>query len=135
VALGVAVPLGVGVTVAEAVAVGVGVTVGVGGGVEVGVAVAVAVGVGVGVIGGVGVGVGVKSVAKGASTLTLTGEPVLKKLIFAVLLPGSKLESNRKLYNVPKRIALAFWLVAKVSVLQMIELLPTPILTSHGVLL
>ena len=105
-ALGVAVPLGVGVAVA--VALGVAVAVGVAVGVTLGVGVTVAVGVGVGVIGGVGVGVGVKSVAKGARTLTLTGGPVLKKLMFAVVPLGGKLLSNRKLYNVPKRIALAF---------------------------
>jgi hypothetical protein len=103
VALGVAVPLGVGVTVA--VAVGVGVTVGVGGGVEVGVAVAVAVGVGV----AVGVTVGVVSDCAGAWILTEIGEPVLKNPMFAVLSAGGAVESNRKLYNVPKRIALAFW--------------------------
>ena len=98
----------VGVAVAGGVAVAVGVGVGVTVGVTLGVGVTVGVGVGVGVIGGVGVGVGVKSVAKGARTLTLTGGPVLKKLMFAVLPLGGKLESNRKLYNVPKRIALAF---------------------------
>jgi len=104
VALGVAVPLGVGVTVAVAVAVGVGVTVGVGGGVEVGVAVAVAVGVGV----AVGVTVGVVSDCAGAWILTEIGEPVLKNPMFAVLSAGGAVESNRKLYNVAKRIALAF---------------------------
>ena len=88
-----------------------------------GVGVGVAVGVGVGVGVAVGVGVGVMSDAEGARTLTLIGEPVLKKLMFAVVISGSKLESNRKLYNVPKRIALAFWLVANVSVLQVTELL------------
>ena len=111
-ALGVAVPLGVGVTVA--VAVGVGVTVGVGGGVEVGVAVAVAVGVGV----AVGVTVGVVSDCAGAWILTEIGEPVLKNPMFAVLSAGGAVESNRKLYNVPKRIALAFWFCANVSQFQ-----------------
>ena len=79
-------------------------TVGVGGGVEVGVAVGVADGVGV----GVGVTVGVASDISGASISTLTGEPGLKKPMFAVLVAGGEVESKRKLYNVPKRIALAF---------------------------
>jgi hypothetical protein len=64
------------------------------------VAVAVAV--------GVGVGVGVVSDMKGATTSTATGDPVLKKPMFAVLGAGGAVESKRKLYNVPKRIALAF---------------------------
>ena len=100
VALGVAVGVALGVTLGVGVAVGVGVSVAVG--------VAVAVGVGVGVIGGVGVGVGVMSDSAGARTVTETGEPVLKKLILAVVSAGGALESNRKLYNVPQRIALAF---------------------------
>jgi hypothetical protein len=82
----------------------------------VGVALAVAVAVGVGVVLGdtvgvavaVGLGVGVVSDMKGAMTSTLTGEPVLKKPILAVLPTGGALESNRKLYSVPQRIALAF---------------------------
>lgn len=85
-ALGVAVPLGVGVTVA----------------------VAVGVGVGVGVIGGVGVGLGVMSEKAGPATSTVTGEPVLKKPMVAFEGVGGKSESNRKLYSVPQRIALAF---------------------------
>ena len=72
------------------------------------VAVGVAVGVTVGVLLGDGVGVGVLPGWKGARTVTETGEPVLKKLMFAVLVLGGPLESNRKLYNVPQRIALAF---------------------------
>lgn len=85
-------------------------------GVPVGVALAVAVAVGVGVVLGdtvgvavaVGVGVGVVSDMNGAMTSTVTGEPVLKKPILAVLPTGGALESNRKLYIVPQRIALAF---------------------------
>ena len=97
--LGCGLGLGVGVgRVAVGVAVGVGVSVGVGGAVGVGVTVGV----------GLGGGVGVASDMKGAITATLIGEPVLKKPTFAVLPLGGALESNRKLYNVPKRIALAF---------------------------
>jgi len=82
------------------------------------------VGVGVGVGGGgvaVGVGVGVASVMKGAMIGTEIGEPVLKKPMFALLAAGGALESKRKLYDVPQRIALAFWFCAKVSVLQVAE--------------
>jgi len=82
--------------------VGVGVT----GGVAVGVTVGVGVGVG-GVGVGLGVGVGVVSVMKGAWIATEIGEPVLKKPMFAVLVAGGALESNRKLYSVPQRIAFA----------------------------
>ena len=85
----------------------------------VGVGVGVAVGVAVGV--GVGVGVGVVSVMKGAWIATEIGEPVLKKPMFAVLLAGGALESNRKLYSVPQRIAFAFWFCAKVSQFHMAE--------------
>ena len=103
--MGVAVTVGVGVgeivAVAEAVAVAVAVAVGVG--------LTVAVGV------GVGVGVGVASDWKGAWISTATGAPVLKKAMFAVLVAGAEDESNRKLYSVPHRIALAFWFCAKVS--------------------
>ena len=103
--------------------VGVAVSVGVGVALGVNVAVAVAVGVGVGVLSGI----------KGATTSTVTGEPFLKKLMVEVLLLGGPLESNRKLYNVPQRIALAFWFCAKVSVLQVMLLMSN--VTSHGVLL
>ena len=98
---------------------GVAVTVGVG----VGEIVAVAVGVGVEltVAVAVGVAVGVASDMKGATTSTLTGEPVLKKPMVASLTLGGALESNRKLYNVPQRIALAFWFCAKVSQFQITE--------------
>jgi hypothetical protein len=95
--------VGDGVTVAVAVAVAV----------AVGVTVAVAVAVGVGVA--VGVTVGVASDWAGAWIWTEIGEPVLKNPMFAVLSAGGAVESNRKLYNVPKRIALAFWFSAKVS--------------------
>jgi hypothetical protein len=91
------------------VAVGVAVTVGVG----VGEIVAVGVEVGVGVA--VAVGVGVASDWKGAWISTATGAPVLKKAMFAVLVAGAAGESNRKLYSVPHRTALAFWFCAKVS--------------------
>ncbi len=71
------------------------------------VAVAVAV--------AVAVGVGVASDWRGAWTLTEIGEPVLKNPMLAVVSAGGAVESNRKLYNVPKRIALAFWFCTKVS--------------------
>jgi len=77
--------------------VGVGVTVGVG----VGVGVAVAVGVAVGVGDGVGT-------SPGAWTITPICEPVLKKPAVASVGFGGWSASNRKLYSVPKRIALAF---------------------------
>ena len=112
-ALGDGLDLGVGV--GRGVAVGVAVTVGVG----VGEIVAVAVAVGVGLIVAVGVavalGVGVASDWKGAWISTATGAPVLKKAMFAVLVAGAAGESNRKLYSVPHRTALAFWFCAKVS--------------------
>jgi hypothetical protein len=57
----------------------------------------------------------------GAWIGTETGAPVLKKLMFAVLAAGGALESNRKLYSVPKRIALAFWFWAKVSQFQVTD--------------
>jgi hypothetical protein len=119
--------LGVGVT--RGVEVGVEVTVGVGGG-EI---VAVAVAVGVGLTVAVAVAVGVTSDLKGTTTSTFTGEPVLKKLIVACPALGGALESNRKLYSVPQRTALAFWFCAKVSQFQARE---NPLLvTVHGVLL
>src|SRR4029450_13914355 len=99
---------------------GVGRSLGIGFGRGVGVGRMVAVGVAVGVgVGGI-VGVGVTSDMKGAKTLTPTGDPVLKKPTVAVPGTGGAVESNRKLYNVPQRIALAFWFCAKVSVLQVI---------------
>ena len=39
----------------------------------------------------------------------------MKNPMFAVLSAGGAVESNRKLYNVPKRIALAFWFSTNVS--------------------
>ena len=110
-ALGDGLDLGVGV--GRGVAVGVAVTVGVGVGEIVAVGVEVGVGVGVGVA--VALGVGVASDWKGAWISTATGAPVLKKAMFAVLVAGAAGESNRKLYSVPHRIALAFWFCAKVS--------------------
>ena len=77
-------------------------------GVEVAVAVAVEVGVGVTPGLKVGVGVGVPS-ELGAWMLTVIGEPVLKKPTVASAGWGGLLESNRKLYIVPQRIAFAFW--------------------------
>ena len=93
---GVGRPLGNGLDLG--VGVGRGVDVGVGVGVEVAVAVAVALGVGVGVV----------SDWAGAWMSTEIGDPVLKNPMFAMLAAGGALESNRKLYNVPKRIAFAF---------------------------
>ena len=72
-----------------------GVVVGVAGAVGVAVAVAVAVGVGVGP-------------PAGAWIATIMGEPVLKNPIVALLFCGGWSASNRKLYNVPQRIAFAF---------------------------
>ena len=88
----------VGVAVGVNVAVGDGVIVCEGVGRGVNVAVAVAVGVG-------GGGVGVPP--PGIWIATVMGEPVLKKPTVAFPLCGSESASNRKLYNVPKRIALA----------------------------
>jgi hypothetical protein len=100
---------GLGPGVGRALGDGMGLGDGVGLGVAVGVEVAVAVGV------GVGVGVGVASDMKGATTLTVAGEPVLKKPMFAVVAAGGALESNRKLYNVPQRIAFALGFCTNVS--------------------
>ena len=129
------VDLGVGLGLGVVVAAGVGVAVAVAVAVDVGVAVAVGVGIGVRVTLGlaVGVGVGVTSARTGASITTGMGEPVLKKPTVAVEVCGAWLESNRKLYNVPQRIALAFWFCAKVSVSHVMELLAC--VTVHGVLL
>ena len=100
---------GVGRTLGDGLDLGVGV------GRGVGVGEIVAVGVEVGVAVAVALGVGVASDWKGAWISTATGAPVLKKPMFAVLVVGSAGESNRKLYTVPHRIALAFWFCAKVS--------------------
>ena len=94
----------------QAPGVGVGVSVGVG------VGVGVAVGVGGGVPVAVGVGVPLPT---GPWIPTVIGAPVLKKPIVAFAAWGGLLESKRKLYNVPQRIAFAFWFCAKVSELQL----------------
>jgi len=62
------------------------------------------IGRGCGVGRGLGVGLGVP----GAWISTVIGEPVLKKPTVALAVCGGWLASNRKLYNVPQRIALAF---------------------------
>ena len=49
---------------------------------------------------------------------TVIGSPDLKKPMVAFTVCGGRLESKRKLYNVPNRIAFAFWFCAKVSELQ-----------------
>lgn len=94
---------GLGCGVGRALGIGVGRGVAVG----VGVAVAVAVGVGVAVAVGVGVGDGAGT-SPGAWITTSIGEPVLKKPTVASVGFGGWSASNRKLYSVPKRIALAF---------------------------
>jgi hypothetical protein len=127
--VGVEVAVGVGVGVNVAVAVGVGVNVAVAVGVGLGLAVAVAVGV------GLAVGVGVAVPPPGAGIATFMGEPVLKKLTIAFTLCGAESASNRKLYNVPKRIAFALGFCAKVSVNQVIELPSLATAALHGVLL
>ena len=104
------VALGAPVAVAEAVGVAEGVT--------VGLAVAVAAGVAVAVAVAVAVGDGVASQTFGPRIPTVTGVPVLKKPIVALVARGGWLESNRKLYNVPHRMAFAFWFCPNVSVLQ-----------------
>ena len=72
-----------------------------------GVGIGVGVNVGVGLAVGVGVGDGVGTFP-GASTRTGMGPPVLKKPTVASVGFGGWSASNRKLYSVPKRIALAF---------------------------
>ena len=91
---------------------------GVGVAVGVGVGVGVAVGVGVGLAVGVGVGV---PPWPGPWIATVIGDPVVKKPIVALAVWGGWSASNRKLCNVPQRIALAFWFCAKVSVVQVRE--------------
>ena len=117
---GLAVGCNLGVGVTRGVALGVRVTVGVG---EGGI-VAVAVGVALTVAVAVGVGVGVAPAA-GAWIPIVTGEPVLKKPTVAFAGCGGWSAVNRKLYNVPQRVALAFWFTANGSQLQVIEMLPT----------
>jgi hypothetical protein len=110
--------VGVGVELGLGVGVGVGVGLGVGVGV-IGVGDGVGVGVGVGVCTGVGVGVGGPPTGAGPSIATVViGAPVLKKPIVAFAATGGLVESNRKLYNVPQRIAFAFGFWAKVSEFQ-----------------
>ena len=70
---------------------------------------------------GVGVGVGVPT-GLGPWIPTVMGDPVLKKPSVAFAVCGALLESNRKLYKVPQRIAFAFWFCAKVSEFQVIAL-------------
>ena len=98
---------GLGGGLDRGVGVGRGVALGSGG---VGVAVGVAVAVGVGV-----------APPEGTWIASVIGEPVLKKPTVALPVCGGLLESNRKLYNVPQRIAFAFWFCTKVSLLQVIE--------------
>ena len=73
----------------------------------VGVAVAVAVGLAVGLAVGVGVGEACGT-SPGAWTTTGIGPPVLKNPTVAAVGLGAWSASKRKLYSVPKRIALAF---------------------------
>ena len=86
---------------------GVGRIVAVGVAVGGGVAVAVAVAEGVGVSVGVGVGVPPPP-SPGAWISTVIGEPALKYPTVALAVCGGASASKRKLYSVPKRIALAF---------------------------
>jgi hypothetical protein len=109
------------VAVAVAVAVGVALALGVG----------VTVGIGVGLTGGVGVGV--TAPVPGPWISSIVGSPVLKYPTVALAVWGGWSASNRNVYMVAQRIAFAFWLVAKVSVLQVIEFASW--VTSHGVLL
>src|SRR5450432_1089476 len=109
------VDVGVGVELGLGVGVGVGLGVGVGVGV---IGVDDGVGVGVGVCTGVGVGVGGPPTGAGPWIATVVGAPVLKKPIVAFATTGALVESNRKLYNVPQRIAFAFGFWAKVSEFQ-----------------
>ncbi len=110
--------LGTGLCLGDGVGRGVGVTVTVAVGVAVAVAVGVAVAVAVAVAVGVGVGV---LVPVGAWIATVLGEPVLKYPTVAFASCGGWSASNRKLYNVPQRIAFAFWFCASVSQFQVME--------------
>ena len=77
--------------------------------VAVGLGEALGVGLAVGDAAGVNVGVGVGVPPPiGAWIATVIGEPVLKKPTVARAFCGGWLESNRKLYKVPQRIAFAF---------------------------
>src|SRR5436189_1465373 len=53
---------------------------------------------------------------------TVIGVPVLRKPTVAFTAVGGRLESKRKLYVVPKRMAFAFGFAAKVSVFQLMSL-------------
>ena len=77
---------------------------------------------GVGLGGTVGVGDGTTLQAFGARIATATGVPVLKKPMVAFIANGDLSESKRKLYNVPQRMAFAFWFCPKVSELQLTSL-------------
>ena len=90
----------------------------VGGAVGVADGATVAVAVGLAVAVAVGVGVAVHTSGEGPWMPTVIGDPVLKKPTVTVAACGGRLESKRKLYIVPKRIAFAFWFWAKVSELQ-----------------
>ena len=79
----------------------------------------------------IGVGVALQSV--GPRIPTVIGVPVLKNPIVAFIAWGGRSESKRKLYNVPHRMAFAFWFCAKVSVLQLKALAVW--FTVHGTLL
>ena len=83
---------------------GSGVIRGLGSGVILGEGLGLGVGVGVGVGGGVGVP------PIGFWIVTAAAPPVLKKPTYAFgIVSGGACASNRKLYNVPQRIAFAFW--------------------------
>jgi hypothetical protein len=110
----VAVAVGVAVDVALAVGVGVGDIVAVAVAVGVGLIVAVAVGV------GVDVGVGVPPIGAWIDT-EIPVPSFLKKYTSAPRSCGGACASNRKLYNVPQRIAFAFWFCANVSLFQVME--------------
>src|SRR4029077_5551945 len=117
--LGDAFDRGVGVGRGVAVAVGVTVDVAVAVGVGVGDIVAVAVAVGVGLIVAVAVAVGgdfcVGVPPIGAWIRTAIPVSFLKKYTSASRSCGGVRASKRKLYNVPQRIAFAFWFCANVS--------------------
>src|SRR3954470_2535924 len=73
-------------------------------------------------------------IGAGPSIATVIGPPALKKPTVAFEATGDVVESNRKLYNVPQRIALAFGFCAKVSEFQVSDE-PLPRSTVHGALL
>ena len=69
----------------------------------------------------------------GPSIATVIGSPVLKNPIVAFAATGGVVVSNRKLYNVPQRIAFAFGFCAKVSEFQ-VKLAPLEV-NVHSALL